>query len=712
MKKIILALVAIFTFSALSAAEPEPVNPVAQLVDRIHKGASKKFIFELTDQQSEEDFFELSSKGSKIIVKGNNYISVAAGLNWYLKYYAGVNITWNSPHANLNMRMPQIPVPERHSTDILLRYYLSYPSYSFSTAFWSWQRWQQEIDWMVLHGINLPLSIDGTATIWRNTLLALGYPREDINQYMAGPAHQAWFLRGEIESLGGPAPDSWYDSQVRLQELIIDSYITWGIEPVLAGFSGMMPADSYEKLGITVKDGGKWHGFQRAAYIDPADPKFAEVAQAYYKESEKLFGKVKYYSTDPFYAASEKNVAVQAQTGKAVKDALKKFNPQAVWVITGDGDYPAAAMTDNLAQGDVLILNAQSNYAELSDRYGHHEWIYCMPGNRSGRTGMFGKMQQTIDGYYAARTREAGRNMVGIGTVVGGVGYNPVMHELLYELPWRSEKFSKTDWIAKWPKAHYGNHLPEIIDAWQLLSNSVYEAPQEWLYAGAAQPVSCARPALVVDNVTFDGSTKIYYSDELLVEALGKFVNVSEKYRGCNNFEFDIVDLARQALSDRMFKLLGEIERAFDNSDTEQFKKLSDTFLVMIKMQDALLSSRTEFMVGPWIESAMQSGRFNSEADFLRWNARMLITTWSESPTFLQSEMVDYGYREWSGLLSDYYYPRWKQFFDNINEGQSLISSAPDIDSKWAADTNPYPINPVMDAINMSREVYELLVKR
>jgi alpha-N-acetylglucosaminidase len=38
------------------------------------------------------------------------------------------------------------------------RYYLNVDTLSYSCAFWDWARWEQEIDWMALNGINLPVS--------------------------------------------------------------------------------------------------------------------------------------------------------------------------------------------------------------------------------------------------------------------------------------------------------------------------------------------------------------------------------------------------------------------------------------------------------------------------------------------------------------------------------------------------------------------------
>ena len=58
-------------------------NPVNGLLERIDSGASKKFIIQVKKGQS--DFFELDQKGDKVVIRGNNYVNIATGLNWYLK---------------------------------------------------------------------------------------------------------------------------------------------------------------------------------------------------------------------------------------------------------------------------------------------------------------------------------------------------------------------------------------------------------------------------------------------------------------------------------------------------------------------------------------------------------------------------------------------------------------------------------------------------
>jgi len=69
------------------------VSPIDGLLERIDKGASRKFIIEQI--KSPVDFFELDQKDNKIVIRGNNYINIATGINWYLKYYVGIHLSWN-----------------------------------------------------------------------------------------------------------------------------------------------------------------------------------------------------------------------------------------------------------------------------------------------------------------------------------------------------------------------------------------------------------------------------------------------------------------------------------------------------------------------------------------------------------------------------------------------------------------------------------------
>ena len=47
------------------------------------------------------------------------------------------------------------------------RYYQNVCTVSYSFVWWDWPRWEQEIDWMAMNGINLPLAFNGAEAIWQ-----------------------------------------------------------------------------------------------------------------------------------------------------------------------------------------------------------------------------------------------------------------------------------------------------------------------------------------------------------------------------------------------------------------------------------------------------------------------------------------------------------------------------------------------------------------
>lgn len=44
----------------------------------------------------------------------------------------------------------------------------------------------------------------------------------------------------------------------------------------------------------------------------------------------------------------------------------------------------------------------------------------------------------------------------GVGMTPEGIENNPVMYELVMELPWRPDRFTKEEWLKEYVKARYG----------------------------------------------------------------------------------------------------------------------------------------------------------------------------------------------------------------------------------------------------------------
>lgn len=693
-------------------------SPITGLLERIDKGASRKFVIERL--KGEKDFFELDQKGNKVVVRGNNYVSIATGINWYLKYYAGINLSWNGMQADLPEVLPPVLKKERHETDLKLRYDFNYCTFSYSMAFWDWKRWEQEIDWMALHGINLPLAMVGTDVVWKNVLEELGYTREEINAFIAGPGFQAWWLMNNLEGWGGPNPDSWYERQEELQKRILKRMREYGIEPVLPGYSGMVPHNAKDRLGLNVADPGRWNGYPRPAFLQPTDPQFERIAALYYREMTRLYGKASYYSMDPFHEGGNTSGVDLEAAGRAIWKAMKQANPRAAWVVQAWGANPRPQMIRNLPAGDMVVLDlfsesrpqwgdpASSWYRK--EGFGQHDWLFCMLLNYGGNVGLHGKMAHLIEEFYKAKDSSFGKTLKGVGMTMEGIENNPVMYELLCELPWREQRFSKDEWLEGYLKARYGKSDSQVSQAWMLLSNTIYNCPAASTQQGTHESILCARPSWKAYQVSSWSEMSDYYDPADVIRAAGMMVDAAERFRGNNNFEYDLVDIVRQAVAEKGRLMYRVLVDAYKAGDRELFKLSSDRFLRLILMQDRLLATRPEFKVGRWLESARNLGSTEEEKDWYEWNARVQITTWGNRVAADDGGLHDYAHREWNGLLRDFYYLRWKTWLDeqlkSFEDGQPKAIDFYALEEPWTLKHNSYASEAEGNPVDIACEIY------
>ena len=548
----------------------------------------------------------------------------------------------------------------------------------------------------------------------------LGYTPKEINEFIAGPGFQAWWLMNNLEGWGGPNPDSWYKKQMALQQRIVKRMREYGIEPVFPGYSGMVPHNAKEKLGLNVSDPGLWCGYHRPAFLQPTDSRFQEIASLYYKEMNKLFGKANYYSMDPFHeGGSVAGVDLDA-AGKSIMQAMKKNNPKSVWVAQAWQDNPRPKMIENLKSGDFIVLdlfaesrpqwgNPESTWYRKNG-FGQHDWIFCMLLNYGGNVGLHGKMEHIINEYYNAKESRFGKTMKGIGLTMEGSENNPIMFELMTELPWRSQRFDKDQWLKSYTKTRYGKSNSAVEKAWRLLSNSIYNCPPASTQQGTHESVFCARPSEHPYQVSSWSEMNDYYHPNDVIRAASLMVSVAHQFKGNTNFEYDLVDIVRQAIAERGRLIEKVVEAAYASGDKVLYKEASNRFLNLILLQDKLLATRPEFKVGTWINRARDLGNTLEEKALYEWNARVQITTWGNRTAADKGGLRDYAHREWSGLLKDFYYMRWKTWFDYqtklLNGEKPKAIDFYAIEEAWTKQTNAYSNQPEGDCIQTVKQLF------
>ena len=95
-------------------SEKEQIGAVNDLIDRVTSGRSSEFVVHLLPaRQDSLDFFEFGTENGKIMLGGNNGVSIASALGHYLREYCGYHLSW----CGSDTVLPEtLPLPEKTIT--------------------------------------------------------------------------------------------------------------------------------------------------------------------------------------------------------------------------------------------------------------------------------------------------------------------------------------------------------------------------------------------------------------------------------------------------------------------------------------------------------------------------------------------------------------------------------------------------------------------
>ena len=694
-------------------------NPAAvvALANRIGgEGAADKFKFVLDPSlNSKQEVFVLGAEGEKILIKGTTISAITTGLGWYLNHIAKINIAWNSlnektvsgaAYADLS-NLPLPATAETHVSDAKYRYYLNTCTFGYSMTSWTWKRWQQEIDWMALHGINMPLQLVGMEEVWRKFLTMeeggkrkYGYTDAEAKAFVAGPAFIAWWAMNNLEGWGGTAAgsksgynnlagaggvqdDAWYARQKKLAKQIVDAQRALGMQPVLPGWSGMVPTNFASKSGYATRgNGGNWAGdFVRPLLLNVnigAD-KYAAIAADYYTCLKEVMGESQYYSMDPFH---EGGGAGTAEDYQALYAAMEAAKPNSQWVIQQWQWSPTQKLSlTNVPEGRLIVLDLFSDGSPAFDGYNGYapqDAVFCAIPNFGGRSGLMGRLQNVTDNYFKFKSKYT--SIKGIGTAPEAIEQTPVTYDLIYQLPWMNgQKPDVAAWVDNYAEARYGQDNKVIKEAWSLLRQGPLNYGADGIQ-GPVEDVWAARPNLDANKASSwgktladAGSTYTPARRQMLIDAVYKLLDqedaldLTEGSVYASNYNYDLVEFGGGVMADYAYDLLLGIKAAKNASNTALYEARRDAFLQLILDMDAFRGTNLNFRLGKWTQEARAAageveGATSATADWYEYNnARTILTTWSSPGT----NLTDYSYRSWQGLLKDYYYKRWKYYFDN-----------------------------------------------
>jgi alpha-N-acetylglucosaminidase len=706
-------------------AQSSTTTAAQDLLSRIVPFHVNEFQIEILPPENKKDVFEIETVNNKIVLRGNNGVAIASALYYYLNEFCHAQITWNGTNMKLPDTLPR-PAKKIHQTSPYeYRYYLNYCTFNYSMSWWDWKRWEKEIDWMALHGINMPLAITGEEYTWYLVYKEMGFTDGELKKFFCGPSYFSWFWMGNLDGWGGPLPVSWMKSHFELQKKILQLERSLGMKPVLAAFTGHVPPAFKKKFPNAKLKTTNWHnGFADTYILDSEDPLFAEIGKKFLQKQTELFGTDHLYSADTFNEnepPSDDSLFLNELSAK-VYDGMREADPDAIWVMQGwlfysDRKFWKEPQTEALLKAvpddKMIILDLATEIEPVWKRtqafYGK-SWIWNMLNNFGGNTNLFGRMETIANEPAQALHDSKSGNISGIGLTMEGIEQNPVLYELMLANTWRNDTIALDEWLPQYIQNRYGGLNADVVKAWSILRRTVYTVPAEKYIRDGAESIIQGRPTF--DSSTRWARTRLNYDPKDLLPAWDALIATSAVYKNSDGFQFDLVDVTRQVLANYATPLQQKFVAAYKNNDLISFKKYSQQFIGLINDMDRLLATRKEFLLGRWITDARRWGNDGKEKSLYEFNAKDLITLWGDKDCPLN----EYACKQWSGLLNDFYKIRWEKFFVKIEKAMrdkkqfdmnAFTNEIKEWEWKWVNDKKEYPVQTKGDPVKEAKLLYQ-----
>ena len=653
---------------------------------------SNRFVLTLTPDlnstDSVADSYTTQVKDNLVHIKANTPVGLTRGSYAYLKQEHNNLLSWSGANFQLPKKLSSYETTQ--STPYLFRYYFNVVTHGYSTAYWDWNRWEKEIDWMAMHGMNMPLIGGAHEAILFRVFRKLGFSKEQSYQYFSGPAHFPWNRMGNLIGWDGAErlPESFFDEQIALNHKILERLRSLGMTPIVHAFAGFVPPAINQLFPEAEVRRLSWGGGlpeKNAGYLlSPTSSLFTKIGKMYIEEWEREFGKNDHYLADSFNEMDVPSTDNEQQLlneltgyGDKVYQSIKAANPDATWVMQG-WTFPyhkdknrkrfwtaerLHALVSKVPDDKLLILDLANEYNRLWWKidpswkiycgFFNKKWIYSFIPNMGGKTPLNGRLdlyaQLPVE---ALKYKDKGQ-LVGFGFAPEGIENNEMIYELLTDMAWEREAINIKQWQKKYALQRYGAYPPELARSYEFLNKSALGSFVDHpIHRFQLRPYR--NPEGVEDHAT------VHQSDDF-VRATGLFLQASEKLKNSQLFRHDAMEITALFLSLVADNLLNSF--LAEEIDRRNYKIL-DEALSVLEAVDKLLAEHPNHRLDLWVAHARNWGTTLQEKNYYESNAKRLLTTWGGDP------VNDYSGRVWNGLIASYYVKRWRSYHQAVKAGQ------------------------------------------
>lgn len=628
--------------------------------------------FEVNIVALEGDSYEIYYKQGKVYVNASNVISACNGIYEYLKKYCNVQYSWCGNNTIDIDNVVAFDGVLKKTIEQKYRVYMNYCTLNYTMSWWDFSRWEKEIDFMAMNGINMPLAVVGTEAVWFETFTQLGFTDDEALSTISGPAFWAWQLMTNIEGYLPPKDKKYVYERLDLGKKILDRYLEFGMQPIQQGFSGFVPTlmkDKFPNENVILQKG--WCTYPQTAQLDPTDDFFKKVGTTYLNKMKELFGNYHFIACDPFHEGTPPKQTKEYlnAVGTAINDMLYEFDNDSIWVM--QGWTPQKNIVTAIPKHRLLILDLDSDRTAKEYPWVHQNGYNIVTGmlhNFGGKNAMQGHLQDHTKNNFS-RLKDKGINVLGTGMFMEGIEQNPVIYDLQFQMLTESKPIDFSSWLDNYILRRYGTTNDTLKQVWDILVKTCYR--NDGYEENRVGSCLASRPQLMPIMTGPCCYSKIHYDTKEFEKAVKLFASLSDELGDNDAYQYDLCDMLRQALSNRFYDNQLEFQKAYKGfRNLKKLESISKAQLELLLDLDELLSHRSEMTLDRWLNMAQNLASDEEEKRYFDFNARTQITLWGDISGDT-SQLFDYAWKEWSGLIKGYYYPRWQIFYDSILDAVS-----------------------------------------
>ena len=573
--------------------DPEPAAPSAVLIGRpetnpvIASLALRKKIEISSDKPGLDGFvIKTLNDGGKsyLVLSGSMDSSSLYAVYDFLERFCHTGFFWDHERIpkNGSLKFNDIDISSRPYFED--RQYYQCCAFTYSTRFWGWQDWKQEIDWMAKKKLNVLFVCGGWEVAHHEALKALGVEPPRLS-FEEAPELMFWAQFREAEA-------------VQTRQIIAYAH-SLGIRTTTPGTGGEVPKHfrkvypDARYIALESVDGSStW------TFLHPSDPLFFRAVREWNSNFDRIFGTSNLYNADVYCGMGrdytfEERTQLNVDYAKSMTAVIKSISPDGKWVMSGWGFTDRNYWSGELLQaffaaipkGMALINNVggekiAGSYRALNYFYGHNWGYTVLHADTGGCTHLHGDLRRLIRDSQDIITDPQARNCRAFYISPAILRHNSFFYDLAARLSWNPGDVTLEQYIRDYALCRYGqqgadgmskclkeltktaysatcrNNKPYQFSATELLNPEQFESRAEGLSSlGKALDIALSESAQQV-NTCYDRDIVDFSREYLARLFTGSYLDFMKAYKAGDRSGFDATAVRMRRIMDALEQIV------------------------------------------------------------------------------------------------------------------------------------------------------------